>query len=789
MAQRWFDANGATAGFGTLTGNWNAALWTANSAGTSATSTYTFTSADEALFGQAAVTGTAGTVTIPTGVAVTLNKITTANLAAAQTITYAGTGSLTFAGTTPTISVGSAGGLILQAPLNGTVGFTKDGANELVINTVSSGLSGTVTLSAGILRSGTVNTPGVNTNIFPTVSSSGAWVINGVWQMYHGNNAGYTITAPITGSGIIQIANNTSATVSNGITFNNLSGFTGILLIFQNGAADNNRAFGIVNQFPTAGGNFLFDNQAGANTNDTTTTLTIPAAATGQTTPATLWTRITANIAATNWLIATYANQTTGAMDFQGGIKREDTAGGFTNTPTLTFTLGGTSTALNTISGQIRSTTQGLAISKVDAGTWVFSNNTNSYAAGTTVSGGTLRGTVAAAFGTGSVTMSGTPTVELIGGNSYANVINAVGTIRNVSGSNTLTGGITLAGTTTLESQAGTLTVSAGAVSGGGAVGLTLSGAGDHVISSTVSGINLLTKNGAGTSLLSGTANYFVGNPTINAGVLEAKALANSGSNSSIGAGSSIPFGTSSTGFLKYTGTSVATTNRGLSFTGSTAAGLDSSATNEFNSTTFSGAISTTGSNTIALKGSNTGYNTLSAALTGAHGFTKSEAGRWILKGANDLTGTTTVSAGRLVASNNSYNNKLLGGSVTVQAGGEIQLGAEGDQKGRCAYTNLTVGGTSGNRAKIRIGGTATSPTVYLNGNLALPTGSAKTNWDLTGDTFKTPGTYTLFAFSGAFGVTGGTVASNVLATYPAGRSGVLSYNVGSPNTITVTIS
>lgn len=701
---------------------------------------------------------------------------------ASSTLTLSG-------GSTPVLNVITPTTISGTFSFLGTQGFTKSGSADLNFTALGSTLSGTITLSTGIFRSGTINTTGVNTNIFPNATG---WNVAGpaVWQLYHGNNAAYTITAPVTGSGIIQIANNTSATAAaNGITFNDLTGFTGILLIFQNGAADNNRAFGIVNQFPTAGGNFLFDNQAGANTNDTTTTLTIPAAATGQTTPATLWTRITANIAATNWLIATYANQTTGAMDFQGGIKREDTAGGFTNTPTLTFTLGGTSTALNTISGQIRSTTQGLAISKVDAGTWVFSNNTNSYAAGTTVSGGTLRGTVAAAFGTGSVTMSGTPTVELIGGTSYANVINAVGTIRNVSGSNTLTGNITLAGTTTLESQAGTLTVSAGAVSGGGAVGLTLSGAGDHVISSTVSGINLLTKNGAGTSLLSGTANSFVGNPTINAGVLEAKALANSGSSSSIGAGSSIPFGTSSTGFLKYTGTSVATTNRELSFAGSTAAGLDSSATNEFNSTTFSGAISTTGSNTIALKGSNTGYNTLSAALTGAHGFTKSEAGRWILKGANDLTGTTIVSAGRLVASNNSYNNKLLGGSVTVQAGGEIQLGAEGDQKGRCAYTNLTVGGTSGNRAKIRIGGTATSPTVYLNGNLALPTGSDKTNWDLTSDTFKTPGTYTLFAFGTGFGVTGGTVASNVLATYPAGRSGVLSYNVGSPNTITVTIS
>lgn len=789
MAQRWFDANGATAGFGTLTGNWNAALWTANSAGTSATSTYTFTSADEALFGQAAVTGTAGTVTIPTGVAVTLNKITTANLAAAQTITYAGTGSLTFAGTTPTISVGSAGGLNFGVPINMAAGNTL---------TISSGSPGFVTSTgfSGALNYTTSAVPIWANNYFPNATSL-TWTAAAPLFLFAGtpSSTAITINYPMFGPSRLQF-NDGSGTMT--INLNgSLAGITGTPGFGGTGnsagpnvglapfATDTvNRVVNMTyGDWPSQISYYWNYSSASAGS---ITVNYAPTSGGGGTfaTPLYLIPNNPLGVVASNIF---NANQPAGQdLTLTGGIVRVGSVG------TATMTLSGTTTSTNTISGNILQSDGAsaiLAISKTGATTWVFSGSGNAYTGGTTVSGGTLRGTVAAAFGTGSVTMSGTPTVELIGGNSYANVINAVGTIRNVSGSNTLTGGITLAGTTTLESQAGTLTVSAGAVSGGGAVGLTLSGAGDHVISSTVSGINLLTKNGAGTSLLSGTANSFVGNPTINAGVLEAKALANSGSNSSIGAGSSIPFGTSSTGFLKYTGTSVATTNRGLSFTGSTAAGLDSSATNEFNSTTFSGAISTTGSNTIALKGSNTGYNTLSAALTGAHGFTKSEAGRWILKGANDLTGTTIVSAGRLVASNNSYNNKLLGGSVTVQAGGEIQLGAEGDQKGRCAYTNLTVGGTSGNRAKIRIGGTATSPTVYLNGNLALPTGSDKTNWDLTSDTFKTPGTYTLFAFGTGFGVTGGTVASNVLATYPSGRSGVLSYNVGSPNTITVTIS
>jgi len=120
MATYYFDTNGATAGFSTLTGAWDTstALWSTSSAGTAATSAVTFTNADSANFGFAGTSATAGTATIANAVTVTLNQIVTANLADLQTIAATGTGALALAGTTPVINVGSDGGLTIAGQRN-----------------------------------------------------------------------------------------------------------------------------------------------------------------------------------------------------------------------------------------------------------------------------------------------------------------------------------------------------------------------------------------------------------------------------------------------------------------------------------------------------------------------------------------------------------------------------------------------------------------------------------------------------------------------------------------------
>lgn len=165
MATYFFDTDGATAGFGTLTGAWDTstALWSTSSAGTSATSAVTFTNADSANFGFAGTSATAGTATIANALTVTLNKITTANLADTQTIAATGSGAITLAGTTPSIDVGSAGGLTISAPIGGSTAWSKTGTGALTTTgavstsagiTVSAGtwnLNGTLTSATGVL--------------------------------------------------------------------------------------------------------------------------------------------------------------------------------------------------------------------------------------------------------------------------------------------------------------------------------------------------------------------------------------------------------------------------------------------------------------------------------------------------------------------------------------------------------------------------------------------------------------------------------------------------------------
>lgn len=165
MAVRYFDLNGATAGFGTLTGAWNtsSAFWSTSSAGTATPAAYTFTSADSANFGFSGTTATAGTATIANAVTVTLNNITTANLSGLQTIARTGTGALTIAGTSPSITANSAGGLTISAPIGGTTAWTSNGSGVLTL-TGDNTFNNTVTVSAGTLNANSATALGTDTS-------------------------------------------------------------------------------------------------------------------------------------------------------------------------------------------------------------------------------------------------------------------------------------------------------------------------------------------------------------------------------------------------------------------------------------------------------------------------------------------------------------------------------------------------------------------------------------------------------------------------------------------------
>lgn len=211
--------------------------------------------------------------------------------------------------------------------------------------------------------------------------------------------------------------------------------------------------------------------------------------------------------AATNWTAGFYANQTTGAMTLSGPVFRDD-LNATTATANQAFTLGGSNTDTNTVSGQIYSAAGKnglLGLVKADAGTWVLTNSNNTYTGGTTVSGGVLRGTTNAAFGTGGITVSDTSaTLDLSGSVTVANTITTAGTspkVRSFSGSNTLTGNITLGVASTIEAASGaTLALTSGTISGPFA--LTLDGAGAINLSRNVTA-GSVAKTGAGTLTLS----------------------------------------------------------------------------------------------------------------------------------------------------------------------------------------------------------------------------------------------------------------------------------------------
>lgn len=683
----------------------------------------------------------------------------------------------------------------ISVPLAGSNGFIKSGAAQMD-TTTSHGVSGTLALTAGQIFTGSRATAPVLANVFPNID---AFTLSPGTIYYINNNgsSGFSFKAGSSFSGGGQIhltcSQGAGALPANTVTFPDQTNHTGLFILWGNDAGllvsrDANAAFV---KFPTSGALWYYHNFS--SNAGTVKQLVIPTNAVPSTTalPIDIYsvpTSAALTLAASYSLIA---NQISASpMIFTGDLSRWDAlAGGgtWTGQPTLTFTLDGTNTAANTISGLIysRAGSGALAISKVGAGTWVFANSSaNTYSGGTTISGGTLRGSSNnSAFGTGNITLSnGTLELDNISPtNTLGTAITTVGTVRSVGGTATLTAAITLAGSTTFEANTGTtLTLnSASAITG--AVGVTLSAVdtGAVTVASQITQATSLTKSGAGTATLSNTANTINGTVAANAGTLEIAAVGSLGGTGSLTlAGSTI---------VRHIGSTGGTLSRSVS--GSSVTGGFENTGNS--SIAVSGSISGTGNN-VKLGGAGTGqFNTFGVTLAaGANAFTKEGAGRWISTNGNDLTGTTNVSGtGTLMAAPSAAtSNRLLGGNVTVGSGSGIQLSSDNGQLGKNTYTNLTFQGTSVNRSRIRIGGSAVNPTVQMAGNLVLPT-PGQTTFDLSADVFKTPGTYTLVEFVSG-GVTGGTAGSNIAAWgLITGLQATFSYVTGTPNKLNVTIS
>ena len=105
----------------------------------------------------------------------------------------------------------------------------------------------------------------------------------------------------------------------------------------------------------------------------------------------------------------------TGAMTITNGVSSNASGA-------RELTLGGTSTAANTVSGIIANGSGTVSVAKSGAGNWTLSG-ANTYTGGTTISGGTLAISNAASMGTAAVTVSGASTLRSTAAITYANSI------------------------------------------------------------------------------------------------------------------------------------------------------------------------------------------------------------------------------------------------------------------------------------------------------------------------------------------------------------------------------
>jgi fibronectin-binding autotransporter adhesin len=300
---------------------------------------------------------------------------------------------------------------------------------------------------------------------------------------------------------------------------------------------------------------------------------------------------------------------------------------GGTTSSSITLNLTGSNVFANVVSGVISDggAVGGLTISKTNSGRWKLSG-ANTYTGGTSIAGGTIEITQASSLGTNAVSFTGSGTLSAAATLTYSNPI-TVGS--------TFTAGIA---NTTAGSNTSTPVVFSSLISGLGNV--TLSGAS----SSTVSPIEL-----------SNDSNSFSGNFSTLNGYLQFTSVANSGVNSSLGAGTTaytLGNGTLALAF-SYVGATSTSTNRALNWSGTAPLQLDASGGGTVQYLGSGNLRSGDSTQTLTLSGTNTGNNALAQVIndspnSGVTSVMKSGAGTWVLTGANTYSGATSVSGGVL---------------------------------------------------------------------------------------------------------------------------------------------
>lgn len=309
------------------------------------------------------------------------------------------------------------------------------------------------------------------------------------------------------------------------------------------------------------------------------------------------------------------------------------------------------------------------------------------------------------------LTKLGSGTLTLTGSNSYSGLTAITGgtlsgdTIRNsgLSSSFGSGSGFSISNGATLEFSgfAGTnRTISLG--SGGGTIAVL--GIDGLFINGVVSGAGGLTKTGPGPLSLN-ASNSYAGTTVITGGALAGNTIANSGSNSSFGSGSSFSISDGAT--LEYTG-STTSTDRTLSLgSGGGRIAVNGAATNLTWAGTISGAggLTKSGFGTLALSGTNT-YTGGTTIVDGKLRLNGSVTGPVAIMNLGTLSGTGTIfgnvsGTGRL-APGNSPGIITINGNYTQSASGTLEIEFGGTTPGT-QHDKVTVSGAASLAGRLEV--------------------------------------------------------------------------------------